>query len=66
MHEGDHIVKQLRKLAKECDSAILELPRNPVGLPDGSFILDHFLGYIADCLVGKVNPTSNESKVDGS
>lgn len=58
MIETDAIIVSLRAVADLGGPAILELPRQPVGLPEGSFVLDSFMNYTADCLIGKSLPTS--------
>lgn len=44
------VAEQLRKIASESEPMGVVLPKNDVGLPEGTFILDSFLRYIADAL----------------
>lgn len=55
MTELQKFIVKVRELAADAPSILVTMPRNSVGLPEGSFCPQSLLNYIADCLEADIN-----------
>lgn len=55
MTELEKFAEELKELARKGPPTTLKMPPNGVGLPEGTFVLEALLHYIAKCLLRNVN-----------
>lgn len=55
MTKAEKLSEELKKLAKENPELACEMPKNPVGLPTGIFLVAKVLNYLADCILQEID-----------